>query len=291
MNCELVILGSGNLATQLSMALKSAGWSVRQVYSPTMEHAQELAEKLDCKYTSDISGKYANADAYIVSVKDDAVESVAARLKDHINPNATIIHTAGSVPMKALHNHFCNCGVLYPMQSFSKSRKVNFKEIHCFLEASCNKAMTLIRQLAESISDNIHCADSETRKRIHLAAVLASNLANHCYRLGERVLEETGIDFNILLPLIQETARKVTEMSPREAQTGPMVRYDTGVMSRQIELLHDERTRQIYRLMAESIHDDNNNKKTKNEFKESTTLLRHSSNYSLVSTDCDNPRR
>ena len=99
-------------------------------------------------------------------------------------------------------------------------------------------------------------ADSNRRKKLHLAAVLACNLTNHCYRLAERVLEEEAVDFRLFLPLIEETARKVSFLSPREAQTGPMVRYDTGVMEMQLRMLPDERTRQIYRLMAESIHED-----------------------------------
>ena len=112
--------------------------------------------------------------------------------------------------------------------------------------------------MAESISEQVVPADSERRKKLHLAAVLACNLTNHCYRLAERVLEEEQTDFRLYLPLIEETARKVSFLSPHEAQTGPMVRYDTGVMDMQLRLLKDERTRQIYRLMAESIHEDYN---------------------------------
>lgn len=252
---KLVIIGSGNLATQLSFALKCAGHDIVQVYSRTEEHAKELAKKIDCTYTADADKIRRDAEAYIISVKDDAVRSVVLSL-NNVNTDAVFMHTAGSVPMEVFAGVAGHYGVLYPMQSFSKMRKVDFRCIPCFLEASDDKAMSVIRGLAESVSGNIHTADTEKRKKIHLAAVLASNLANHCYRLGERVLEEEGIDFSILLPLIQETARKVTEMSPHDAQTGPMVRYDTDVMSRQIEMLSDERTRQIYRLMAESIHND-----------------------------------
>lgn len=250
---KVVFIGSGNLATQLALALKGAGHDIMQVYSRTAEHARELAEKIGCGHTYDVKDVRCDADAYIISVKDDAIRAVAQSLKDTIG-NAVCIHTAGSVPMDELQMK--HHGVLYPMQSFSKSRHVDFKDIPCFLEASDNDAIKVIRDLAESISDNIHMADSEKRRKIHLAAVLAANLANHCYRLGERVLEGEHIDFSILLPLIQETARKVTEMSPHDAQTGPMVRYDTEVMNRQMKLLQDERTRQIYRLMAESIHED-----------------------------------
>ena len=142
------------------------------------------------------------------------------------------------------------------MQTFSKSRKVNFKEIPCFLEASDDETLSVIRSIAERVSDNVVLADSAKRKKIHLAAVLACNFTNHCYRLAEKVLDEEGIDIKLFLPLIDETARKVAQLSPKQAQTGPMVRYDTGVMQMQIDLLSDERTKQIYRLMADSIHED-----------------------------------
>ena len=147
-------------------------------------------------------------------------------------------------------------GVLYPMQTFSKTRRVDFREIPCFIEASDDKSLGELRFLAESISDHVVDCDSGKRKKMHLAAVLACNLTNHCYRLAERVLESEQIDFRLFLPLIAETANKVTMMSPKNAQTGPMVRYDQSVMQMQMSMLPDERTREIYRLMADSIHAD-----------------------------------
>lgn len=149
-----------------------------------------------------------------------------------------------------------NYGVLYPMQTFSKGRSVNFREIPCFIEASEKETLEVIRELASRVSDNVVEASSEKRKKLHLAAVFSCNLVNHCYRLAERVLEEEGIDFSLYLPLIQETANKVKDLSPRKAQTGPMVRYDKTIMDAQIALINNERTRQIYRLMADSIHED-----------------------------------
>jgi predicted short-subunit dehydrogenase-like oxidoreductase (DUF2520 family) len=116
--------------------------------------------------------------------------------------------------------------------------------------------LAAVRKLAESISEHVVDCDSEKRKKMHLAAVLACNLTNHCYRLAERVLEREQIDFGLFLPLIEETARKVKTMSPKDAQTGPMVRYDKSVMAMQMAMLPDERSREIYRLMAESIHED-----------------------------------
>lgn len=252
---KIVIIGSGNLATQLSLALKEADKDIVQVYSRTEDHARQLADKLSCGYTARMEQIRRDADVYILSVKDDAISEVAAAVcKDC--PDGLFIHTAGSIPMSVFSNNASHYGVLYPMQTFSKNRRVDFRPIPCFIEASDVESLTIIRSLAESISERVVEANSERRKKLHLAAVLACNLTNHCYRLAERVLEEEQTDFQLFLPLIEETARKVTFMSPREAQTGPMVRYDTGVMDMQLSLLKDERTRQIYRLMAESIHED-----------------------------------
>ena len=252
---EIVIIGSGNLATQLSLALSEAGHHIGQIYSRTEAHASELAAKLGCRYTTDISQISAEAEIYIISVKDDAIGSLAGAIGKRVK-NAIVVHTAGSIGMDVLKGKAFHYGVLYPMQTFSKNHRVSFREIPCFIEASGCEELAVIRSLAESVSDYVVDCDSEKRKKMHLAAVLACNLTNHCYRLAERVLESEQIDFRLFSPLIAETARKVSVMSPKAAQTGPMVRYDLSVMEMQMKMLPDERTREIYRLMAESIHED-----------------------------------
>ena len=252
---DIVIIGSGNLATQLAGALRDAGQKILQVFSRTEEHARELAGKIGCGYTADIDEIDENADVYIISVKDDAIGGIAEKVGEKAK-DAVIVHTAGSIAMNVLKGKAKRYGVLYPMQTFSKNRKVDFRPIPCFLEASDDETLGIIRKIAESVSDHVEMADSEKRKKIHLAAVLACNFTNHCYRLAEKVLQEEQIDFRLFLPLIDETAKKVSVLSPKEAQTGPMMRWDTGVMEMQKNLLSSERTKQIYQLMAESIHED-----------------------------------
>lgn len=249
---RIVFIGSGNLATHLSQALKHAGQDIVQVYSRTLQNARTLAEKLECKAVASLDDVCRDADAYIFSIKDDALENVARQLREG-REDAVFIHTAGSMPLSVLDTRFPSA-VLYPMQTFSKTRDVAFREIPCFIEASDARVLTMVRQMAESISDNVMELASEKRRHLHLAAVFACNMVNHCYYLADRTLAEAGIDFKVMLPLIAETARKVETLSPREAQTGPMVRYDVGVMNKQIELIPDELTRSIYRIMAESIH-------------------------------------
>ena len=252
---RIVIIGSGNLATNLSLALKDAGQEIVQIFSRTEAHAKELADKVGCPYTSSLDAILSDADVYILSVKDDALLRLIPTICDS-RKNGLFLHTAGSVPMNLFEGSASQYGVLYPMQTFSKNRRVDFREIPCFIEASSPQSLSVVRSLAECISDHVVECDSEKRKKMHLAAVLACNLTNHCYRLAERVLEAEQIDFSLFLPLIEETARKVKTLSPKEAQTGPMVRYDQGVMRMQMEMLPDDRTREIYRLMAESIHED-----------------------------------
>jgi predicted short-subunit dehydrogenase-like oxidoreductase (DUF2520 family) len=274
MNYKIVFLGSGNLATHLSLALKAAGEDIIQIFSRTQEHAQALADKLHCDSCVSISDIRTDADVYIFSVKDDALPNLITQLAVKLSGSLStgegggrghvpiFLHTAGSVPMsvfsETLHSslftfHF---GVLYPMQTFSKDRNVKFREIPCFVEACDNDTLEEIKGIASKVSDHVLEMSSEKRRKLHLAAVFACNMVNHCYRLAEKVLEEEGIDFSLYLPLIQETANKVKELSPRQAQTGPMVRYDKKIMDAQIALINDERTRQIYRLMADSIHED-----------------------------------
>jgi predicted short-subunit dehydrogenase-like oxidoreductase (DUF2520 family) len=252
---KIVIIGSGNLATNLSLALEDAGQDIVQIFSRTEAHAKELADKVGCSYTSSPDAVLSDADVYILSVKDDALLRLIPTICSSCK-NGLFLHTAGSVPMSLFEGSASQYGVLYPMQTFSKNRRVDFCEIPCFIEASSPQTLSIVRSLAECISDHVVVCDSEKRKKLHLAAVLACNLTNHCYRLAERVLEAEQIDFSLFLPLIEETARKVKTLSPKEAQTGPMVRYDQGVMRMQMEMLPDDRTREIYRLMAESIHED-----------------------------------
>ena len=277
---QIVFLGSGNLATNLSLALKAAGEEIIQIFSRTKENAQALADKLHCASCTSINEIRTDADVYIFSVKDDALPSLISQLTEHLansqhpfspsraggaTQHPLFLHTAGSVPISVFPDNTLTpntqhlspkYGVLYPMQTFSKDRSVNFREIPCFIEASDNNTLEEIKTLASKISDHVLEMSSEKRRKLHLAAVFACNMTNHCYRLAEKVLEEEGIDFSLYLPLIQETANKVKELSPRKAQTGPMVRYDKTIMDAQIALINDERTRQIYRLMADSIHED-----------------------------------
>lgn len=251
---KIVWIGAGNLATQLGEALHRAGHETLQVFSRTMASAEALAGRLGCLATDDCDAVVPSADVYIFSVKDGVLEGLVSRIAPRTG-DALCLHTAGSMPMDVFRGHAHRYGVLYPMQTFSKDCPVDFKEIPVFVEASAPDVFAQTEQLARSVSDRVKEMSTERRRRLHLAAVFACNFVNHCYALAADVLGRDGIPFDVMWPLIDETARKVHRLPPVEAQTGPAVRYDRNVMDRQCAMLDGEPERKaLYEMMSRSIH-------------------------------------
>ena len=258
---ELVFIGAGRLATQLALALhEQGGHAIAAVCSRTIDSATALAGRVGATATDDIAALPRKADAVVIAVKDDALPLVAAQVAA-LGPECPVFHTAGSIPADAL-SAVGRHGVIYPMQTFSKERRTDFTRVPFFIEASDDEALATARRIAESLSNSVTVLDSGRRRQLHLAAVFASNFANHCYTLAADILEDCGLDFSAMLPLIEETAAKVGTMHPRDAQTGPAVRYDEEVMKRQMQMLADKpMTCQIYELMSRSIHSHAERKK------------------------------
>lgn len=251
---KIVLIGAGNLATHLGKALHAAGHDMVQVFSRTMQSAETLASLLDAEPLTDIAQVRDDADVYIFSVKDSALEQLISQLCG--GEKKVFLHTAGSMPMSVFRGKALHYGVLYPMQTFSKQREVDFSIIPCFIEANDEFALKLIEGLAGQISHRVFQLSSEDRKYLHLSAVFACNFANHCYAASQELLQQHGIPFDVMLPLIDETAAKVHGMTPKEAQTGPAVRYDENVIGKQIRLLENQPYFQkIYDCMSKSIHE------------------------------------
>ena len=271
---KIVLIGAGNLATHLGKALRAAGHDMVQVFSRTMQSAETLASLLDAEPLTDIAQVRDDADVYIFSVKDSALVQLVAQLCRHeadglgedgaVNAlrkakkgelERVFLHTAGSMPMSVFKGMAQHYGVLYPMQTFSKQREVDFSIIPCFVEANDEFAQKQIEGLAREISGRVYQLSSEDRKYLHLSAVFACNFANHCYAISQELLEEHGIPFDVMLPLINETAAKVHEMKPKDAQTGPAVRYDENVIDKQSKLLENHpHFKKVYDSMSKSIH-------------------------------------
>lgn len=252
---KIVFVGAGNLATNLAKALYRAGNDIMQVYSRTMESATMLASKVASSAVCSVDDIVNEADLYILSVKDCVLADVVSSLCDG-GRKGLFVHTAGSISVDVFRNHAARYGVLYPMQSFSKLKEVDFSSVPFFVEANNSSDRQRLLELASSLSRRVYELSSEARKHLHLAAVFACNFANHCYELSAEVLERYNIPFDVMLPLIDETARKVHQIAPKAAQTGPAVRYDKNVITMQHELLaYNPRIQQIYDMMGNSIHE------------------------------------
>ncbi len=251
---KIVLIGAGNVATNLGKALLAAGHDILQVYSRTMEAASALGALVGGAPVADISQVRSDADMYVVSVKDavmgDLIPVLCKGKEDKV-----FVHTAGSMPMDMFKGMAMHYGVLYPMQTFSKGREVDFSVIPCFIEANDEFSHRQIETLAHGLSSKVYELSSERRKYLHLAAVFACNFVNHCYVVSHDILEKRGIPFEVMLPLIDETARKVHTLTPKTAQTGPAVRFDQNVIRNQAALLKENPPlKDLYERMSVNIH-------------------------------------
>ena len=253
---KIVFLGAGNLAIHLSKTLKSAGFEIVQVYSRTESSAGSLAGLLKVPYTTDVGDIVTNASLYIISVSDDVVGTLAERLP---LTDGLVVHTAGSVPMNIFAGKVTNYGVLYPFQTFSKIRPVNFSRIPVFLEANTPENLQLLRDVAGIISDKVYLATSEERMQLHLAAVFGCNFVNHLYHITAQITRQAGFKFEVLSQLILETAYKAIAFgNPQIVQTGPAVRGDRAVMNKHLEMLAAYPEWQgIYEMLSKSIEEEN----------------------------------
>ncbi|MBK1438660.1 DUF2520 domain-containing protein [Parapedobacter sp. ISTM3] len=249
---NIVLLGSGNVATHLGRALVDAGHRIIQVYSPTQAHAMVLADAVNARAIDDLAVVEPNADVYVIAVKDDAIAQVAAQLPP--SSNGIVVHTAGSVAMEVFAGHAERYGVVYPVQTFSKAKAVDFSAVPVAVEASDPATYTALARLGESLSTRVFPCDSGQRLSLHVAAVFACNFANHLYAIGAGILREHGLDFGLIRPLILETAEKVMKHEPEDVQTGPAVRNDIGTMQRHLALLDGQPDlAELYRKLSERI--------------------------------------
>lgn len=251
---RIVLIGAGRLATNLGQSLLRAGHEIVCVYSRTMASAKTLSERIGGQPVDKAEDLPMVADAYIISIKDSALAGMIPAVTKG-RESQVFMHTAGSMPMEMFKGMAHHYGVFYPMQSFSKERLVDFAEIPTFIEANDGKAMSVIRLLAESVSERVRELSSDDRQYLHLAAVFACNFTNHCYAMAAEILEEHGMGFDVMLPLIDETARKVHQLHPLQAQTGPAVRYDENVIRHQAQLLQSHPVmKDLYECMSLHIH-------------------------------------
>lgn len=251
----IVFVGAGNLATNLAKALYRKGFRIVQIYSRTEESAHKLACEVEAEFTTDLQEISKEGKLYIVSLKDAAFVELLPQIAEG-KQKALLVHTAGSIPMSIWEGHAERYGVFYPMQTFSKQREVNFQEVPFFVEAGTPEDVEILKAIAGTLSEKVYEATSEQRRSLHLSAVFICNFTNHMYALAADLLKKYNLPFDVMLPLIDETARKVHELAPYEAQTGPAVRYDENVINKHLSMLVDTPALQeIYKLMSKSIHE------------------------------------
>lgn len=250
---HITFIGAGNLATQLAKAFYRKGFVIDQIYSRTANSAQSLAYEVEAQNTTVLEEIILTSDLYIIALQDDTLVKLLPRILSG-KENALIVHTAGSVPSSIFEGQTNRYGVFYPMQTFSKEREVDFSTIPLFIEANLDSDKQTLLDIASILSNKVFEADSEQRKKLHLAAVFSCNFVNHMYALSAEILERYGLPFDSMLSLIDETTRKIHEVSPKEAQTGPAIRNDQDVMNRHLSMLAPyPDVQEVYRLVSKNI--------------------------------------
>lgn len=247
---RVILIGSGNVASNLGRALLAADTEIVQVYSRKAANAKALAKKLKAKVLSDLSKMDKRPSLIIIAVKDDAIEGIVKKI--NVN-DGIVVHTSGTVSMDVLKK-FTQYGVFYPLQTFSKDRKTEFSNVPMCLEGSDVSTLKSLMNIAETLSECVYNLDTKQRQAAHLAAVFANNFTNHMYSIAEEILNESKLPFDLIRPLIDETALKVMDDFPANTQTGPAARKDTKVMTKQIALLKKQpELKELYNEISQSI--------------------------------------
>ena len=248
---KISIIGTGNVATHLAKAFMKSGNEIVCVYGRSKENAKQLSEAVNSTFTTDISDVSLDVDLIIVAIIDDAIENV---IKNITTDNTLIVHSSGTLAMDVFKNLSTNYGVFYPLQTFSKNKEVVFTEIPICIEANNDKNLNTLKKIGKSISNDIRKINSEQRKIIHIAAVFACNFTNHLYSIADEILENNGISFDIMKPLIRETSKKIESNKPIDVQTGPAKRKDFEIINNHLNQLkkHPELNK-IYDVLSKNI--------------------------------------
>ncbi|MBL7887831.1 MAG: DUF2520 domain-containing protein [Flavobacterium sp.] len=246
---KVVIIGSGNVAQHLIKAFaKSKAVTVIQAFA---RNKNNLTYLLDSHQITDDFSSLKEADLYIISVSDEAINEVSKQIPFS---KKLVAHTSGSVAMNELSDSNRKA-VFYPLQTLSKKKEIDFKEVPLCLEAENESDLQLLNELAKTVSDKVFEVDSDQRKSLHVAAVFVSNFTNHLYKIGSDICTEHQVPFEILKPLIAETAKKIQTLDPADAQTGPAKRNDTSTINKHLAILTDKNQKDIYKILTKSIID------------------------------------
>ena len=251
---RITILGTGNVARHLAFAFSSVqGVEIVQIVGRDTTALKSLVKRLPKAWdrspkTTDFS-HVADADVYLIAVSDDAIAEVSGLLEDK---KGLVVHTSGSVSMNVLSRH-PRRGVFYPLQTFSRDRKVPMKSVPFCLEGHQDSDRNVLKYLAGQLSERVYDVDSRQRKALHLSAIFVNNFTNHLVYIGQDICQQKEMPFDILHPLIRETVDKMEELSPLEAQTGPARRGDAKTIENHLEQLKSSDHKEVYSILSESI--------------------------------------
>lgn len=247
---QVTIIGSGNVATVLGRRLIQSGHAVRQVYSRNGEHARQLGDELSANGVSDLLEVDRGADMYIVALSDKALEEVASiwKMKDKL-----VVHTAGSVSIEVLNNVSNDYGVLYPLQTIRKELK-HSPALPMLVDGNNALNKTKIFDFAQSFANRVEYADDDQRSKLHLAAVVSNNFSNYLFALAEDYCKGENVEFSLILPLLEESVKRLYDHSPAAVQTGPAIRRDEKIIQKHLQMLEGYgELKDLYKLMSEKI--------------------------------------
>lgn len=253
---NITIIGSGNVAWHLAPELENSGHKIESVYSRITSNAKALTARLyDATIASSLDFSNSKSLLFVIAVADDAIEEIAKELV--LPEEAIVVHTSGSKPLSILgYLPTDDIGVFYPLQTFSKSKRLNFSEIPILIEAETKQTSKLLFSMAKSISKNVKEVNSLDRKALHVSAVFACNFTNHMFTIAKTLMDEKDLDFNLLKPLITETINKSLALGPNNAQTGPAKRHDVDLLENHMQYLSEhEDYAAIYQQISQQIID------------------------------------
>lgn len=254
---SIVILGSGNVAHHLAQSFSGIkNVQLSQIFNHrSSKESKALAKKFHCDLITDYSKLNTNADIYIIAVKDDVIKDVANNLKA-LKLKGLVVHTSGSVDVTVLKNVSPQIGVYYPLQTFYPKANIDWKTTPLLIEGNTALAIQTLKKLAQAVSKNVKRLSSQERLQLHLAAVFACNFTNALYVSAYELIEQhlSKKDTTLLLPIMQHSFNKLTQVHPLLAQTGPAKRNDKTVMAKHLQLLKDNKElTAVYKLLSQVI--------------------------------------
>jgi predicted short-subunit dehydrogenase-like oxidoreductase (DUF2520 family) len=247
---SIAVVGAGNVATNLALSLFESGIKIQSIYSRNAENTAVLAQKVNAKSVASLTEISSGVAVIIIAVSDDEIGHVAHHLQQH---PALVVHCSGSVDMDVLSG--CGkYGVFYPFVVMRKAVRTDFSNVDFFIEANDEIHLSLLNELAKKLSNNVKQLSSKARLALHISGVFANNFVNLQFITAQQLLNENGMDFDLLRPMLANYFQLLLQSNPAEIQTGPAIRHDDRVIQKHLELLvgHPD-IKEIYRLLTAQI--------------------------------------